>query len=68
MKSQQLTAVHAFFSRTIEPLEFARYVRELQAYAVQKALESEDGHMIKDGHYFLNEFLEVLDPKCHLKT
>ena len=65
MNADQLTKLHAFFSGTIYPKQFASYVRRLQDYAIRQALESQesDGALIKDGHFWLNEFLEILDLK-----
>ena len=65
MNADQLTKLHTFFSGTIYPKQFASYVRRLQDYAIRQALESDDGDgtLIKEGHYWLNEFLEILDPK-----
>lgn len=65
MTTDQLTQINAFLSKTITPREFACCVRRLQDYAVRKALSSKegDGSYINDGHFWLNTFLEILDPK-----
>ena len=68
MKATQLTQINEFLSTTIAPNEFACYVRQLQDYAIRMALDSTDGdHVyVSEGNYWLNEFLEILDPKLQL--
>ena len=57
-----------FLTKNIEPKELAKYLRRFKYETIKMVLNSENDDTyckdwISDGHYFLTELCEILDPQ-----
>lgn len=61
----KVNKLQTFFADTIELKEFTKRMRRLNYAAVTMQLTSENEthkEWIADGHYWLTDFLEIIDP------
>lgn len=67
MKANVNPAIAHFFNNKVSTQEFAKHLRKLMDSTVMVALEDNpelEWHRanIKEGYYYLSEFLELLEP------
>lgn len=57
-----------FLTKNIDPKDLAKYLRRFKYETVKMVLNTEDNdsfckEWISDGHYYLTELCEILDPQ-----
>ena len=65
MRPEKLTQINEYFGKTIRIKEFAKYMRRLNHVIISQHLQDNDAmhkEWIAEGHFWLNNFLETIDP------
>lgn len=67
MSKEQENKLLEFFRKNIDIATFAKYVRRFKQETIHLVLECKDDQLynkewISDGHYWLTELCEIIDP------
>lgn len=67
METTVQAKLEAFLDKDIDPVELAKYLRRFKYETVRMVLTADSDTFCKewiaDGHYFLTELCEILDPQ-----
>lgn len=65
MSNKESIQIQKFFTSEIDPKAFAKHLRRLNYALLMYAMEDDDNRFrawINDGHFWLNQFAETIDP------